>query len=111
MTTDYAERIDQAMQDAYGPFQPGTVARAIRWDNWQRGLKTCWNPRCLAAFRPERVIGDDGKVHRFGRGRWYCSARCAQADRREQGRQSPVVGLGDDETLVIDLRRCRGCAA
>lgn len=54
-----------AMTLAYGPFQPGSVARAIRHDNAARGYRTCWH--CLEAFRSQLPA------------RWYCSQACARA--------------------------------
>lgn len=108
MTTDYAERIDQAMHDAYGVFTPGSIARAIREDNYRLGLRTCGY--CLRAYRSRTVVSD-GRRQRLGRGHYYCSWRCYRADRCEQARWRAVAELHDDGTLVLDLRRCRECAA
>lgn len=81
MTTGYAERIDRAMHDAYGPFVPDSEARAIRHENARRGFKTCWN--CLAAFRPTWV--------------WGATARCTTWD----------AGAGTAPTAVHEPRAAR----
>lgn len=108
MTTDYAERLDRAMHDAYGPFTPGSEARAIRSENAKLGFRTCWH--CLERFRPERRIGGDGRLHRPGRGRWFCSRRCALADRAARlGTDIPTIDIVGGE-LVLDLRRFRRSA-
>lgn len=107
MTTDYAERIDSAMRSAYGPFTPDSEARTIRHENARLGFKTCWH--CLEAFRPKRVHSNDGKLHQLGRGRWYCSKRCARAARRADDRPRIVADVSDRAMLVLDLRYCREC--
>ncbi len=109
MSTDYAERIDHAMQQAYGPFQPGTVARAIRLENWQNGDSTCWH--CLRAFRPHVEIDAAGRRHRRGRGRWYCSRECARADSRPRRTSNHPTAYVVGGELVLDLRRLRGVVA
>jgi hypothetical protein len=96
------------MTAAYGPFKPDTAARALRTENAKRGYRTCWNPDCLTAYRPHEVIGADGQRHQLGRGRWYCSPACARADR---GMLGPIAEFIGDDTLVLDLTRCRECAA
>ena len=107
MTTQYAEQIDRAMHDAYGPFTPDSEARTIRHENARVGLKTCWH--CLNAYRPDWVRGADGKLHHLGRGRWYCSKRCARAARRTEDRHRPVADIRNRDMLVLDLRYCREC--
>jgi hypothetical protein len=99
-------RNEDPMWAAYGPFWPGSVARAIRIDNARRGYRTCWH--CLDAFGPQRITRADGTLHRPGRGRWYCSRSCAAAYRREH----PAVGFADGSTadvLVLDLSGYQGC--
>jgi hypothetical protein len=95
------------MRTAYGSFAPGSAARDLRTENARRGYRTCWH--CLDAFKPRRVLDGDGHTRRVGRGRWFCSRSCADADR---ARRPPVAQATDDpDLLVLDLRRCRGCAA
>jgi hypothetical protein len=106
-TPTAAERHDMTMRAIYGPFTPGSNARALRTENAQRGYRTCWN--CLGAFRPHRFVGTDGRLHRLGRGRWYCSAACARSARAAEPLMSDFELDGD--TFTIDLRGCRGCAA
>jgi hypothetical protein len=111
MTTTYLteERYDAMMTAAYGLFVPGSDARAIRHENARHGLRTCWH--CLAAFAPRVELDADGRRHRFGRGRWYCSRACSRADRRTTRRErASTIGAAGGE-LVIDLRRLRGAAA
>ncbi len=105
MTTQYADQ----MEAAYGPFQPGSVARAIRHDNARHGFRTCWF--CLDPFRPSRVVVVDGRLRRRGRGRWYCSRSCATADRRAHALSDPPVVEMLGGELVLDLRRLRGATA
>ena len=102
MTTTHAD----PLWVAYGPFQPGTVARAIRHENWALGLRTCWY--CLTAYRPETFVADDGRRRRPGRGRWYCSRECSR-EARVAEKSAPVVQVLDDGSVLLDLRRCRGC--
>jgi hypothetical protein len=105
MTTQHADQ----MEAAYGPFQPGTVARAIRNDHARAGFRTCWF--CLGPFRPTREIGPDGRLRRPGRGRWYCSRSCALADRSTHAHSTkPTIEIVGGE-LVLDLRRLRGVVA
>lgn len=108
MTTGYAERYDEMLTQAYGPFWPGSAARDLRTENARRGYRTCWY--CIEAFRPQRVTAADGSVRRPGRGRLYCSTRCARAARRREA-GGPVFEFVDADTIVFDLRGCRGCAA
>lgn len=113
MTTRYLseERYDEMMTDAYGPFTPDSDARAIRHENARQGLRTCWNPACLAAFAPRIELDADGRRHRLGRGHWYCSRTCARADRRARLRgHSSTIDVAGGE-LVLDLRRLRRAAA
>lgn len=102
MKTDY----DTMLQRAYGPFVPDSTARLLRTENAKRGFRTCWF--CLAAYRPERVTDDEGRLHQLGRGRYYCSPECARADR---GESVTIAEFPGDGTLVLDLRRCSECAA
>lgn len=81
MTEQYLD----ALTLAYGPFQPGTVARAIRHEHAALGLRTCWH--CIRPFKPRRYVDDDGRLHRVGRGRMYCSTGCARAARRNRREQ------------------------
>lgn len=74
-------RIEQQTWLAYGPFAPDTMARSVRWENADLGLKTCWNPHCLKGFEPKSFIDADGKRHQPGRGRLFCSRACARAAR------------------------------
>jgi len=96
-----------ALEQAYGPFVPGSVARARRIENARHGYRTCW--RCLEPFAPRRERRADGSLSRLGRGRWFCSRACADADRRARPATEPEAS--DPSVLVLDLRRCRGCAA
>jgi len=111
MTTTYLteKRYDEMLRDAYGPFTPGSDARAIRHENARHGLRTCWH--CLAAFAPRVELDADGRRHRLGRGRFYCSGTCSRADRRTTRRQHPSTVDAAGGELVIDLRRLRGAAA
>lgn len=60
---------------AYGPFQPGSVARQIRDDHRQAGIpKTCWE--CLKGYEPAVLRDDDGRVRHPGRGKYFCSVEC-----------------------------------
>ncbi len=97
---------EDALELAYGPFVPGSAARAIRVENAKHGYRTCW--RCLEPFAPRRERRADGSLTRLGRGRWYCSRACADADRSTARAEPEPI---DPDVLVIDLRRCRGCAA
>lgn len=101
------ERYRDTLTLAYGPFQPGTVARAIRDDHAALGYRTCWH--CLGPFRPQRFVSSDGRLHRPGRGRWYCSRDCARADRADTLGRS-IAEVHDDGLLVLDLGRGRGRA-
>lgn len=109
MTTHYADRFEEMMSTSYGPFWPGSTARDLRTENARRGYRTCWNPSCLRAFRPERVVGSDGKLHRLGRGRWFCSAKRARAARVAAALPMNLELDGDEFT--IDFGGCKGCAA
>lgn len=64
-TNEVAIAQQDVMFLAYGPFQPGTLARAIRHDNAARGYRTC--SLCFEAFRSHRPA------------RQYCSQACARA--------------------------------
>ena len=101
--------IEDQMRAAYGPFVPGSDARAIRHDHARDGFRTCWH--CLAPYRPTRALRADGRLSRPGRGRWYCSRACATADRRSTAERSESVieMVGGD--LVLDLRRLRRSVA
>lgn len=109
-----------ALTLAYGPFTPGSPARAIRDEHAERGQRTCWH--CLSAFSPRRVANEDGQLRRLGRGRWYCSTECAQAERadafardralaalrgREVRSRHLLINVGDDGSVVLDLSRGR----
>lgn len=97
--------IEDQMRAAYGPFVPGSNARAIRHDHARDGFRTCWH--CLAPYRPTRAVRADGHLSRRGRGRWYCSRACATADRRAaEHPTTPVIEMAGGE-LVLDLRRLR----
>lgn len=109
MTTGYAERYDEMLAQAYGPFTPGSLARAVRADNALLGLRTCWF--CLAAFAPRRVVDETGRVRRLGRGRFFCSSQCAAYERRRAARERSIVTANPDGSFTIDLRRCWDCAA
>lgn len=99
---------DEQMEAAYGPFVPGSNARAIRHEHARLGYRTCWF--CLGPFRPTR-LRVDGHLRRPGRGRWYCSRSCALADRRAHARPTkPVIEFVGGE-LVLDLRRLRRSVA
>lgn len=108
MTPDYSERFDRTMRRIYGPFIPGSNARAIREDNWKRGFRTCWY--CLEPYSAHSIVSN-GKRQRIGRGHYFCSWACYRADHCTPTRQRPFAEFHDDRTLVLDLRRCRGCAA
>jgi hypothetical protein len=98
---------EQALEQAYGPFVPGSTARARRVENAKRGLRTCWF--CIEPFEPHIEVTPNGKVRKLGRGRWYCSRQCADTDRARRRRE--VAKQTDPGLLVLDLSRCRGCAA
>jgi hypothetical protein len=73
------EQLTAQREAAYGPFQPGTVARDLRRENWQHGLKTCW--QCLGGYKPH--TGPTGRPRSLGRGRYFCSVACYQVWLRE----------------------------
>lgn len=56
---------------AYGPFTPGSPARAIRAENWARGLRTCW--QCLGGYRSRYERDEHGRERHLGSGRAFCS--------------------------------------
>lgn len=87
MMDDDDNDTDQSALDAYGPFQPGSAARALRHDNAQRGLRTCW--RCLTGYRqhlvrPSEAPGTGGRTRDLGRGAYYCSWECYRLDLAER---------------------------
>lgn len=65
----------------YGPFVPGSPARALRHENAKRGLRTCW--RCLTGYRPHARPGASRALTR-GRGAYYCSWECYRLDQIER---------------------------
>lgn len=69
------ERLAEQETTAYGPFVPGSAARAVRYENTRCGLRTCW--QCLGGYRRREV--PDGPVHYPGRGRYFCSVPCRVA--------------------------------
>ena len=68
-------RLAEQMHAAYGPFVPGSAARALRAENADRGLRTCW--QCLNGYRPH--TGSSRWPGSLGRGRWFCSWACYRA--------------------------------
>jgi hypothetical protein len=76
MSSDYAKTYDRMLRAAYGPFPPGSVARAQRDENSRKGLATCHC--CLQAFNPNDTV----KI-------WYCSLDCARGDDRRYARTHP----------------------
>lgn len=66
----------------YGPFTPGSPARALRHENAKLGLRTCW--RCLTAYRPYRAPGAKSATRNSGRGTYYCSWECYRLDQMER---------------------------
>lgn len=89
MTKSYAGRYDRMLRDAYGPFTPGSIARAIRTDNDNLGLRTCW--LCLGGFAPGAGAPNacDGCGSRAARLRsLYCSIECYKAAKRSRKKQA-----------------------
>lgn len=102
-------RIEEMMRQAYGPFVPGSTARHLRVENARRGLRTCYNPDCLTAYKPVRFRDDDGKLHRLGTGRYYCSRACAWSEiNRDRADRAEVSSDPDD--FVLDLTDYEGAA-
>jgi hypothetical protein len=67
------ERLAEQMHEAYGPFVPGSPARALREEHAAHGLHTCW--QCLDGYRPHK----GSRPGSLGRGRWFCSWACYRA--------------------------------
>ena len=102
MTKSYAKRQGRALALAYGPFVPGSVARAIRAEHQKLGLLTCW--RCIRSYEARDPQSEP-------RERWhFCSEECFLLSRPKKPRRR-VIGMAlDADTFTLDLRGCRECS-
>jgi hypothetical protein len=96
---------EERMRWIYGPFWPGSDARDTRLRNELNGMNTCSREDCLTPYRAARVWGEDGKLHRPGRGRMYCSRECADADRFERELLRAISAPVGGEQRVRDFGR------
>jgi len=86
-------RLAEQMHAAYGPFVPGSAARALRADNAARGLRTCW--QCLDGYRPH--TGSSRWPGSLGRGKRFCSV----PGYLEWVRAHPAWGYGPASAAVV----------
>jgi len=91
MTRRYRDQLTEA----YGLFVPGSLARAKRHENAEKGLATCHN--CGEAYPPDQRVAT-----------WYCSPCCARCGDPAYRRSYPRTQATDDG-FSIDLTDC-ACA-
>lgn len=109
-----AEVHELRMRRTHGPFLPHSDERRLRQANWGRGLQTCWNGECLAAFDPAKTL--HRAVRSGGRTPWwtiFCSRECAIATGylRDRRRFATFTVADDGEPVVLLDFGCKGCAA